>query len=80
MICSSGCGTRSVPGDDQNVRSPNAHFPGRNPLDFRSLFAGSQFQAFFSEAREIENMMAASGASAEPVVTFLRTLDTGDDV
>jgi hypothetical protein len=40
----------------------------------------ASFQAFFGESPEIRNMMAASDARAEPVVTFWTKLDTGDEV
>ena len=40
----------------------------------------ASFQAFFAEAPEIENLMAAAEASSEPVVTFWTKLDTGDEV
>jgi quinol monooxygenase YgiN len=39
------------------------------------------FQTFFEAAGgEIQAMMAASGVTSEPEVTFWRKLDTGDEV
>jgi heme-degrading monooxygenase HmoA len=40
----------------------------------------ASFQTFFAESPEIQNMMTASAARAEPVVTFWNKLDTGDEV
>ncbi len=40
----------------------------------------ASFQAFFTASPEIKNMIAASDARSEPVVTFWTKLDTGDEV
>jgi heme-degrading monooxygenase HmoA len=39
-----------------------------------------RFHAFFGASPEIQNMMAASEARGEPVVTVWSKLDTGDEV
>jgi hypothetical protein len=38
------------------------------------------FQAFFAAAPEIQDLMAAAAASAEPEITFWTKLDTGDEI
>jgi heme-degrading monooxygenase HmoA len=38
------------------------------------------FQAFFAASPEIQDVMAAAGASAPPEITFWTKLDTGDEV
>ena len=38
------------------------------------------FQAFFADRPEIQDVMAAAGATAPPEITFWTKLDTGDEV
>ena len=40
----------------------------------------ASFQAFFAAAPEIQDLMAAAAATAEPEVTFWTKLDTGDEI
>jgi hypothetical protein len=40
----------------------------------------ASFRAFFDESPEIQNLLAASEARSEPVVTFWTKLDTGDEL
>ena len=40
----------------------------------------ASFHAFFGDSPEIQNMLAASEARSEPVVTFWTKLDTGDEL
>ena len=40
----------------------------------------ASFQAFFEASPEIQDVMAAAGASAQPEITFWTKLDTGDEV
>jgi hypothetical protein len=40
----------------------------------------NSFQAFFADSPEIQDVMAAAGATAPPEITFWTKLDTGDEV
>lgn len=40
----------------------------------------ASFQEFFEASPEIQDVMAAAGASGPPVITFWTKLDTGDEV
>lgn len=40
----------------------------------------ASFHAFFAASPEIQDVIAAAGATAEPEVTFWTKLDTGDEI
>jgi quinol monooxygenase YgiN len=40
----------------------------------------ASFHAFFAASPEIQDVIAAAGATAEPEITFWTKLDTGDEI